>query len=105
MLHFIIELAYLKNEISKLYPWVKPVYQKTSGFIHISGYDILAPVKEVKDIDRTITFELGGPSNWKETDMRESVQAFIATTKGVLDLVHSWLVVKKRVGAAGKNMR
>lgn len=91
--------AYLVSEASKLYPWLKKVYEKTSGFIHLSQPHMLAPLAKI-DEDGTVGMEVGSGlgREWKEEEVLESLSAFGEATNSVLHLCYSWLVTKDIAG-------
>ena len=89
--------AYLTSEASKLYPWLKTVYKKTSGFIHLSAAHMTAPVTQVDRGKHTMSVAVGsgGGREWTEHEALESLGAFAEATRSVLHLSYSWLVTKK----------
>jgi hypothetical protein len=78
------------------YPWIPEVYRQTSGFVHLSGRHIFAPIKSVDREKRTFTASIGGGCDWTEEEMCESVNAFIEATKALLHLCDSWLQTKEQ---------
>lgn len=87
---------YLYEAASKHYPWIPEVYRQTSGFVHLSGRHIFAPITELDDSTRRMTTSIGGGREWKEQEMLESVSAFIDATKCLLHLCASWLQTKEQ---------
>lgn len=89
--------AYLASEASKLYPWLKSVYEKTSGFIHLSAPHMTAPVTQVDRDKHTMSIAVGsgGGREWTEHEILESLGAFAEATSSILHLSYSWLVTKE----------
>lgn len=97
--------AYLVSEASKLYPWLKKVYEKTSGFVHLSQPHMIAPLTKIAE-DGTVGMEVGSGlgREWKEDEVLESLSAFGEATKSVFHLCYSWLVTKDIVGKRRKGI-
>ena len=97
--------SYLVSEASKLYPWLKLVYEKTSGFVHLSQPHMLAYLTEITE-DGILEIQVGKGlgREWKEEEVFESVSAFGEATACVLHLCYSWMITKdvaskKRMGS------
>ena len=97
--------VYLRTEASKLYPWINSVYEKTSGFIHLSMPHILAPFAESDYSARPFIVSVGKPGlgrPWRGNEMTEAVEAFSEATNCILHLATSWLVTKNKEAAKRK---
>lgn len=93
---------YLRTEATKMYPWINSVYEKTSGFIHLSMPHIMAPFTGSDYSSRSFVVsvgELGTGRPWREEEMIESVEAFTEATNCILHLAYSWLVTKRKEAA------
>lgn len=89
--------AYLRNKVSQIYPWVNSVYDKTSGFVHLSTPHMLSPVKSVSNRRMSIAIDAESTGRqWSETEMLEALDGFAEATKVLLHLCNSWLVTKKK---------
>lgn len=86
---------YLHQEASKVYPWLSRVYEKTSGFVHLSSPQMLSFVRSIDAPERTahVSIQTVGPQ-WDEGDILETVDAFTEATKALLHLCRSWLTTK-----------
>ena len=93
---------YLKSEVSKLYPWISRVYDKTSGFIHLSMPHMFATVASIDEGSHTMGMAIGSPQGrpWSQEEMLESVDAFTEATKSLLHLAASWLVTKEQAATS-----
>lgn len=87
---------YLYEAAAEHYPWIPEVYRQTSGFVHLSGRHIFAPITGVDDSKRQFTASIGGGRVWTEQEMLEAVNAFIESTKCLLHLCSSWLQTKQQ---------
>lgn len=87
--------AYLKEELSKAYPWVPSVYDATSGFIHLSKVHMFSIVEGVDDAANTMSL---GNREVGEEELKEAVEAFIEATRCVFHLVASWAATKDAAG-------
>jgi len=90
--------AYLASEATKLYPWLKNVYAKTSGFIHLSTPHMVAPFTVIDNRNNTISIAIGshGGREWTEQEILESLSAFTAATASIINLTYSWGVIKEK---------
>ena len=102
--------AYLAKQLAKLHPWVSEVCKRTSGFIHLSSPGLLSGVVSVgDDTSRMVQMLIGSEAGrkWRDTEKKETVDAFIAATDALLHLFVSWaatkeIVAKQRADAADK---
>lgn len=91
--------AYLREEASKLYPWINNVYKETSGFIHFSKPAMFSTVAGIDEAEHAIISSIGkGGRDWKPEEIKESILAFTEATKSLLRLVYSWKFKKSEVG-------
>lgn len=98
--------SYLASEASKLYPWLKRVYEKTSGFIHLSTPHMTAPVTKInEDGTMAVTVGSGLGREWTEEEALESLSAFGEATQSILHLSYSWLVTKESEGKKRRTPR
>lgn len=88
---------YLVSEASKLYPWLNKVYEKASGFVHLSTPHMTAYITQIRDRTGSITVGSGLGRKWRDEEVLESLSAFGEATKSVLHLCYSWLVTKETV--------
>jgi hypothetical protein len=91
--------SYLHQKVSEIYPWVSRVYQKVSGFIHLSRPHMMAPVNRMDHNERTISIRIGNDTTgrkWTEDEMIEAIAAFTEATRSLLHLCGSWLVTKQK---------
>ena len=74
--------AFLRKQLSEAYPWVTPVYEQASDFIHLSGRHLYNSILTTDDESRTVRFVIGGtdPSRPDEAYF-EIVDAFFESTK------------------------
>ena len=89
----------LVRRVSKAYPWVPSVYDKTSGFIHFSLPAVLGPLHSINDSGR-FAFHLGWRRRrrWRPSERLEAAEAFDAATRAVLDMIYAWGYTKARGG-------
>ena len=96
---------YLVDELSKLTPrfaWVSHVYNRTSGFIHMSGIHMLVMVEAGEEVgeDMAVTFEINlSDDRWPECEMAIAVDRFSDATDIVLWLVTTWFNQKSEYPA------
>ena len=86
---------FLHERLSEIYPWVTPVYENTSGFIHLSQRHMIAPVSGVDSNTRSVTFDVGAKRvRWPTEKVVEALDAFAEATQALLDQCRSWLQIK-----------
>lgn len=91
---------YLHQKLSEIYPWASRVYQKLSGFIHLSSPHMHAPVKSVGDHIMNISIGLTHTGRtWAEAEIIEAIDAFTEATKCLLHLCYSWLFTKEKASS------
>ena len=85
--------GYLVDELSKVTPrfaWLKDVYARTSGFIHMSGNHIFVIAETGGDNTMTVEIKLSD-DRWPKAEMAIAVDTFSDATDIVLWLVTTWL--------------
>jgi hypothetical protein len=85
--------AHLRKELSETHPWIGPVYERTSDFVHLSGKHFEVSIARTDDETRIAYFQISGhdPHRLDET-YYESVDTFFEATRlaGML-LLASWM--------------
>jgi hypothetical protein len=86
--------AYLVEVLANKDPWVARVYERTSGYIHLSDKHIFNSVTSVSK-DRIIAFKMS-PEDAAVPDglYVEAVEAFGAATSVFLGYLEGWVVTK-----------
>jgi hypothetical protein len=88
--------AYLRRKACERYPWVTRVYEKTSGFIHLSAAHMIAPVTGVHPNERSLDMCVGSfAREWREDEMVEAIDASAEATNSLLHLCDSWVFTKE----------
>ncbi len=88
--------AYLLERLAEAAeePWLRPVYEKASGFVHFSGAHILAAAQANAE-DRTFALRIyRKETNVPEALWVELVEAFGAATDLLLRLTAGWVAQK-----------
>jgi hypothetical protein len=90
--------AYLVEKLGQEFDWVPRVYERTSGYVHLSSTHLLsamAPTEGASDSDRAITIKIAAEDKplpaWIYI---EAVDAFRAATDILLRYVHGWVFTK-----------
>jgi len=83
---------YLVEGLSASAPWIREVYNASSGFIHLSGRHMYQTFSDVNDAERTMKFVVAAEDVPRPSrDYIEIVRAFEATTNLAVSLLLSWL--------------
>lgn len=87
---------FLVDSLSKYYPWIKSVYEHTSGYIHLSEKHFFN-VSGIKNVEeRTIEFVSGEKDHFiSEEERIEATEAMTHITELVLTLLQSWTNTKE----------
>jgi hypothetical protein len=82
--------AFLVRQLSQEHPWVERVYDRTSGYIHLSETHIFSAVRSGAD-ERTLEIVIGQGGRFATDDLlEEAAQAFAEATEVLLDYVRGW---------------
>lgn len=52
--------AYLREKLATSHPWISPVYEQTSDFVHLSGRHFEVSIAHTDNATRTAYFQLSG---------------------------------------------
>jgi hypothetical protein len=90
--------AYLVEKLGLEFSWVRRVYERTSGYVHLSATHLLSamgPTDGGQEGDRSITIKIAAEDkplpSWIYI---EAVDAFRASTEIFLRYVHGWVFTK-----------
>lgn len=86
---------YLVTQLAKEYPWIEPLYKKTSGYVHMSDTHILSTFDGVNDETRVVGIKIG----WRDKNMPDSlyleaIAAFRELTTIFARYVDGWIFTK-----------
>lgn len=83
--------AYLVNQLSQTYPWVKNVYAVTSGFIHLSNKHFNQTIAKTDDKTHIVHFEISDKDVKRPPEVYiEVLEAFISSTDIILSFLRDW---------------
>lgn len=90
--------AYLVQKLGQEFPWMPRVYERTSGYVHLSSMHLLsalhAPAEDPAD-ERSFTIKISAEDKpLPEFIYIEAADAFRAATGVLLRYVHGWAVTK-----------
>lgn len=86
--------SHLVKLLSQEFPWVKRVYQATSGYIHLSGTHIHHTINEIRE-DRKFSVKLSPKDrDLPDTLYTEAIEAFIESIKLLLKYIDGWIFTK-----------
>lgn len=94
--------AHIRKKLAETHPWIGPVYERTSDFVHLSGKHFEVSIARTDDETRTAYFQISGhdPHRPDETYF-EAVDTFFEATKlaGTL-LLGFWMARHQRATVA-----
>jgi len=87
---------FLVEHFSKEYDWIQNVYEKTSGYIHLSDKHMFVIVTDVNSKEKTITYRISDKDEHLPKEVKvEAIKAFSEITKILLNRVYSWRYTKE----------
>jgi hypothetical protein len=90
--------AHIRKKLAEKHPWISPVYERTSDFVHLSGKHFEVSIARTDDETRMAYFQISGhdPQRSDETYF-EAVDTFFEATKlaGML-LLAFWMARHQR---------
>lgn len=86
---------YLVERLSEVLPWVRSVYEATSGFIHFSARHMFCSQGKVDEANRSLEMQVSGKDIGIPDSARlEAIAGMIEITKQVLRYVYGWAHTK-----------
>ncbi|KTE04318.1 hypothetical protein ATE68_01320 [Sphingopyxis sp. H038] len=87
--------AYLRERLATSHPWISPVYERTSDFVHLSGRHFDVSIARTDDETRMAYFQISGhdPQRPDETYF-EVVDTFFEATKLASLLILAFLMAR-----------
>ena len=74
--------AYLRAKLAASHPWISPVYERTSDFVHLSGRHFEVSIARTDDATRIAHFQLSGHDPQRPDDTYfEAIDTFFEATK------------------------
>jgi hypothetical protein len=90
--------AYLAQKLGEEFPWVPRVYERTSGYVHLSSTHLLSTLSmaaEASTNDRRLTIKISAEDkDLPDAIYIEAADAFGAATEIFLRYVHGWVFSK-----------
>lgn len=96
---------YLACQLSKLFPWVKDVYDNTSGYIHLSDKHIWNAMRNDATSTQTTAFSMKVTDEdafVPESIYNEAVEAYLEVTKVIYIFLDDWVFTKSNPELARK---
>ena len=87
--------AYLYQAAAEHYPWIPAAYRQISGFVHLSGRHITAPMHTGEPRTGHFTVNVSSPQGWSDVDVIGAIGTFAEATRCLLHLCWSWLKTKE----------
>jgi hypothetical protein len=88
---------YLSTQLSKEHPWIKEVYNQTSGFVHLSHKHISTSSQLKDKKSRTIEFSMSKEDRFIEPETKlEAIECMIEISKILYEYLYGWCQTKKQ---------
>ncbi len=95
---------YLRNKLNERYPWVNEVYEKASGFAHLSFQHLFPGVLSTDDEKGKITFSITGMDQFNdETEYCAICDAFLVVNKTTNLMIVGFLEALRQVVVASES--
>jgi len=91
--------AYLKEKAAEGFPWMKDVYEETSGFVHFSNKHILNATSISNKDDRTFNSYIGKSDHQVSNQSKlEAIICMIDISNCIANRVTGWIETKRMNG-------
>lgn len=88
---------YLVEKLSGEHPWMTGVYEKTSGYIHLSNTHIYNSAKLKDFTERTITFSISKQDRWlTDEEKLEATNCMLEISQILFDYLFGWNQTKRQ---------
>jgi hypothetical protein len=85
---------YLVSIFSVSYPWIKSVYDTTSGYIHLSERHIYASTK-IEAEQMLMHFSISRKDKFLSLDLKiDAINGMLAITNCIIEYIHGWTWTK-----------
>lgn len=89
--------GHLRRKLAVKYPWVKEIYEHTSGFIHLSEKHIFNSLHVADREEQTVLLKVGDQDAFvPQWAYLQAIAGFKNTTIVLLGLVRAWGHIKRR---------
>ena len=86
---------YLVEQLAVEYPWITQVYEKTSGYIHMSDTHMFSAFDGVNSEDRSVGIKIGATDKeLPDETYLEAIEAFRHTTQILARYIDGWIFTK-----------
>ncbi|RZK04110.1 MAG: hypothetical protein EOO43_22815 [Flavobacterium sp.] len=90
---------YLKEKATERYPWMKDVYDETSGFVHFSNKHIMSATTVSKSKDNVMETFLSKTDNGVSNKNKlEAIMCMTETCNAIADSIFGWIDTKRIKG-------
>lgn len=87
--------GHLRSELAKQYPWISPVYEQASDFIHLSGRHFYSSIASTDEETRVATFVISGEDPHRpETVYYEIAGTFLQASRLVGTMILAYLSLR-----------
>jgi hypothetical protein len=94
---------HLVETLAADYPWIKPTYEKSSGYVHLSEKHIFNCMSMVSEKEGTIDMKISDEDAFIPDHIYlEVIAAFAEATKIVLKFAHGWAFTKNNPKAVAE---
>jgi len=93
--------AYLVDQLSGSYEWVKPLYAETSGFVHLSERHFFTSIAKTNDDDRVVHLSITSEDDGRsEADYYQVVEAFHESTRLAGTVIGGYLLARTKMAGS-----
>ena len=87
--------SYLVEQLSMEYPWIKQLYETTSGYIHMSDTHMHSTFKDIDSDERSVKIKIGAvDKDLPESVYLEAIEAFRHSTEILARYIDGWVFAK-----------
>lgn len=93
--------AYLVDQLSETYAWVKPLYAETSGFVHLSERHFFTSIAKTNDEEQVVHLSITSEDDGRaEADYYEVVDAFHESTRLAGIVLAGYLLARTKMAGS-----
>jgi hypothetical protein len=93
--------AYLVDQLSETYAWVKPLYAETSGFVHLSERHFFTSIAKTNDEEQVVHLSITSEDDGRsEADYYEVVDAFHESTRLAGTVIAGYLLARTKMAGS-----
>ena len=89
---------FLRTELDAIFEGVSQLYERTSGFVHLSPAHLIFPIQSIENDQRVVNMLIRARGDeWQDDDLASAVGAFTHATRVLFEECVNWRNHKERL--------